>query len=103
MKLLKHTLIGLFFFTVIGIVSCGNDDCDIPMVIADASGLDGCQFVLTLDLDDVSRTLEPINLSDFDIQPVGGLEVCGEFIVRPDLASTCQVGEIVELTSLSLR
>jgi hypothetical protein len=106
MKLIKHTLIVFLLLTLSGMMSCNDDDiddCSGPMVLRDSSGLDGCGFLLQLNLGDEFRTLEPINLSDFDIQPVDGLEVCGEFIVRPDLASICQVGEIVELTSLTLR
>lgn len=104
MKIIRLFFACFIIIPLFSLVSCGsNEDCVGPMVFRDSTGLDGCQFLLQLDLGDEFRTLEPINLSDFDIQPVDGLEVCGEFIVRQDLASICQVGEIVELTSLTLR
>jgi len=101
----------MFFYlflalTTISFTSCDkndDNDCDITMKFQDMTGLDGCGFILVLNLDDEERRLEPTNLSDFDITPVDGLEVCGTFETGLDLASICMVGEIVRLTSLSVK
>ncbi len=96
----------LFTFFIMSSTACdSNDDknCEIPMTFQDMTGLAGCGFLLVLDLDDEERRLEAINLSDFDIVPSDGLEVCGTFVIRLGMASTCMAGEIVELTSLTLK
>ncbi len=96
----------VFLLSILSLTSCDKDDevdCDIKMKFQNYEGLEDCGILLTVDLDDEWRTLEPINIEDFDIVPTDGLEVCGEFIVRTDIVSTCQVGEIVELKSLTLR
>ena len=83
--------------------STDNDCADSLAEIRDMSNLDGCTYVLVMNLEDEWRTLEPINLDSFGITPSNGLEVCISFEVRSDLASICQVGEIVELTSMELK
>jgi len=103
MKLNKF-LFFLIATVALSLFSCdkSNDDSTM-MTFQSYEGLEDCGFFLTLNLEDEWRTLEPINLSDFDVVPSEGLEVCGTFIDRKDLASTCQFGEIVELTSLSVK
>jgi len=103
MTYLKLLFTLVVIMLTLSLVSCDkNTDqgCDIPAKFQDLTGISACGFVLVLNLEDEERRLEPINLDDFDITPKTGLEVCIEFTVRNDLASACQVGEIVELTKL---
>lgn len=78
--------------------SCGDKDiCDLgmSMKLNDLSGLDGCGWVLTLGS---GEQLEPINLSEHVPNPVEDQIVNLIFEERTDMASTCQVGRIVEIT-----
>ena len=65
-----------------------------PLSIIDVEG--GCWVI-----DAGPVRLEPINLTE-EFQ-VDGLLVAFEANARPDLASICQVGRIVELTSIRVR
>lgn len=99
---LKHTLLLLLAICSFTFTACDKEEenCSIPARFQDMTGLDGCGFILVLDLEDEERRLEPINLDDFDITPVDGMDVCIEFEVRTDMGSICMVGEIVELTAI---
>ena len=103
MKTLKNITAILLFILPLLFTACDKDEevnCEITAKFQDLTGLDGCGFILVVDLEDEERRLEPINLDQFDIEPVDGMEVCIEFEVREDMASICMVGEIVELISI---
>lgn len=103
MKKIKYITALLLAVCSLVLTSCekeDSNDCSIPARFQDMTGLDGCSFVLVIDLEDEERRLEPINLDDFDITPVDGMDVCIEFEVREDMASICMVGELVELTAI---
>ncbi|MFK7937586.1 MAG: hypothetical protein AB8G22_28980 [Saprospiraceae bacterium] len=103
MKTIKNITVLLLLSFPFIFVACDKDEseanCEITAKFQDMTGLDGCGFVLVLDLDDEERRLEPLNLADFDIEPVDGLEVCIEFEEEP-AASICMVGETVRLISI---
>ena len=63
-------------------------------VLLDFNGLDGCTWIIQLP---DGTNLEPINLSDFDILPLNEKAVLIAYIIRPDFASACMVGSVVEL------
>ena len=69
-------------------------------VLRDYTGLDACTWVIQLP---DAAILEPLNLSNFDILPVDEKEVLISYIIRPDMASACQVGIIVELEHIEAK
>ena len=82
---------------VVGAVGCGSDDAGEPSLIgvvryADVEG--GCWTIVT-----PSETYEPVDLDDE--YRVDGLEVAFDVEERDDLASTCMVGVIVEVTDIA--
>ena len=103
MNFLFKTLVLASF--LIGFTSCDKQEtlCETEMTFQDQSRIFGCGFILVLDLDDEERRLQPTNLDKFDIVPENGQKVCVSFLVIDDVASACQVGEIVELTSIELK
>jgi len=97
-----------FLFLIVFIVACGtpNDMQDpieeelVDAEFRDFSGVDNCTWVI--ELPDGAR-LEPINLSDFDVLPLEGKAILISYIERLDMASTCQVGTIIELETLEAK
>ena len=69
-------------------------------VLRDFTGLDGCTWIIQLP---DGANLEPINLSNFDILPVNEKEVLISYITRPDMASICMVGTIIELEHIEAK
>ena len=70
-----------------------------PANIRDLTGLDGCSFVIELES---GKRLEPLNLSDFNVEIVDSLEVTVSYEVITEMASICMVGPIVRITCLQL-
>jgi hypothetical protein len=69
-------------------------------VMKDLTGLDGCGWVIELDSDAESpERLEPINLNDFDLEPVDGMKVKISYH-ESNSGSICMVGKIIELTKI---
>ncbi len=98
----------LFSFLILFIFSCDRKkDIDDPIsdqledaVLLDFIGLDGCTWIIQLP---DGANLEPINLSDFDILPVNEKEVLISYVTRPDMASACMVGTIIELEHIEAK
>lgn len=63
-------------------------------VLKNLAGLDGCSWALAQG----DKSYEPLNLADYITDPTEDQEVMLELTVRPDFASICQVGTIVEIT-----
>lgn len=101
----KYFFLALF---ALSILSCSpNNDIDEPIedelvsaILLDFTGLDGCTWIIQLP---DGANLEPINLSNFDILPLNEKEILISYIVRPDMASACMVGSIVELEHIEAK
>ena len=85
-------------------ISCEKDytDCDRAYEVKDYTGLDGCGLVLVPLHDKNARTLEPINIDDFNVDIRPGTSLCITFDIRTDLASICMVGDVVSLRSVTV-
>ena len=94
------TLITISTLCCLQSCSKNDEDCVSEMQFQQLQSLENCGLLLTLNLEDEWRIFEPINLDDFDIVPSDNLKVCIEFIERPDVASTCNAGELIEITSI---
>ncbi len=70
----------------------------VPATFRNLTGLDGCGFVLELDN---GTRLEIANPNDLAVAPVEGLKVAVEYTNRPDLASVCMVGPIVQVNCIA--
>ena len=68
--------------------------------IIDRTGLDGCHWLLKLS---DGSSLEPTNLSDFDIELVDNKLVFVSYTERTDMVSICMVGAIVDITCMEER
>lgn len=69
-------------------------------VLRDFSELDGCGWVIELNpRNDSNERLEPLNLNDFDIQPIDGMSVEIKYH-ETNAMSICMVGKTVELTKI---
>jgi hypothetical protein len=98
----SRILIALSCSILISFASCKKTDCGNQAVAAsfeDLNGLDGCKFVLELQN---GARLEPVNLSDFSIEPKDGMKVWITYNSVP-MGSICMVGETVELTCITKR
>jgi len=95
-------LIGLLVLFGLTLVQCGvtepgqAEECPGAEVytLSNLTGLDGCAWVLVQG----DQSYEPINLGEFVTDAVEGQEVWFEIEERPDFASICLVGTIVEIT-----
>ncbi len=87
----------LILALVVAVVGCGSDDATEPSLVGVVRFVDvegGCWTIVS-----GSETYEPIELDD-EFQ-VDGLEVAFDVEERADLASTCMVGTLVEVTDIA--
>ena len=84
------------------IISCRKNECsDGVKARIENNQLDGCGYTIRLD-DGVQ--IEPINLSDFNLNPVHYKKVWVSYHVSQNLsASICMVGDIVVIDCISER
>lgn len=101
MKLLEMMLL---IVLSAGIISCDKGN-EIEGTLMKFQTLDGtnCEFILTLQLEDESRILDPLNIDDFAIIPSNGLEVNVEFEESENGISECQFADPVIITSITLK
>ena len=94
----------LFITLCAGFISCGQSDMN-DVTEMKFQNLDGssCNLVLTLELGDEFRTFDPLNISDFDINPSNGLEVLVVFEEIQDQLSDCAFAEPINVVSISLK
>jgi len=64
--------------------------------LIDKTTLDGCGWIILLSN---GRQIQPINIDNFDIEPIDGQDVWVQFHVV-DKVGTCMAGDIVELDSI---
>lgn len=77
--------------------SCNKNICSdsVKAELKDLTGLDGCGFVIELENGD---RLEPLNLSDFDIDLKDGRRVWVSYHLTENfIGSLCMVGDLVEI------
>ena len=101
MKTIKLTLL---IILSIGIISCEKteEDSISEMKFQELDGTD-CGLLLTLELDDEWRSLEALNLAEFDITPSNGLEVFVSFKELENEVSGCEFAEPINLLSISVK
>jgi hypothetical protein len=95
----------IFSFILITLLlfSCKKNECPIAVKgeLKDYIGLDGCGFVIILENGD---RIEPINLSEFDIELVDNQKIWVDYHINENLsASICMVGDIVVIDCISKR
>jgi len=101
---MKYFRLYALLFLIIGITSCDkSDDINGSLVKFQSLDAENCGLKLALALDDEFRTLDPINIDDFDITPSEGLEVIIEFQELQNVLSDCEFAEPINLISISLR
>jgi hypothetical protein len=75
--------------------SCPNG---LPGTLVDATGLDGCGWLIELDN---GTTLEPVGLSEFDVPLVDGKRIYVEYAVMPLSPSICMAGTKAKIKCLA--
>ena len=69
--------------------------------LKDLSGLDGCGYVIELEN---GNKLEPLNLSDFDIDLKDGKKIWVSYhLTTSDIGSIYMVGDIIEIDCITKR
>ncbi len=92
----------ILILALAGFAKCDSTDQNTcpegaEVQLLDLTGLDGCTLVFeTLD----GSRLEPLNLNAQDIEKVVGASYKIEYSERPDYASICMVGTIIEITCI---
>ena len=89
--------------TILLLLACNKNKCAdaVKAELKDLSGLDGCGFVLELEN---GNKLEPLNLSDFDIDLNDGKKIWVSYHLTTNMiATTCMVGDIVEIDCIANR
>ncbi len=101
---MKRGLLILMIGFILTLASCSQEEeplvhfeCEdtIEVQLSDYSGLDGCQWIFVSS--QVDFAMEPLNLTEFIDAPADGLTLEIAYIERPDMASICQVGRIIEI------
>jgi len=104
---MNKNLLFLILVSVLTFVACDPEenirvhfDCEdaIEVEIIDASDIAGCQWILTSP--EVDFVMEPINLIEYIDEPEEGKEFVMTYMERPDMASTCQMGRIIEINCI---
>jgi hypothetical protein len=100
-KLLKP----IFSISLIALLllACNKNKCadSVKAELKDLSGLDGCGFVIELEN---GNKLEPLNLSDFDINLNDGKKVWVSYHLTTNMIATaCMVGDIIEIDCITKR
>tara|TARA_B110000285_G_C14534868_1_gene342389 strand:+ start:158 stop:466 length:309 start_codon:yes stop_codon:yes gene_type:complete len=98
--LIKISLISLTFFLLL---ACNKNKCadSVKAELKDLTGLDGCGFVVELEN---GSKLEPLNLSNFDIELKDGKKVWVSYhLTNIFIGTTCMVGDIVEIDCIANR
>ena len=96
--------LALFFFACGGgeeIENPESSDCGdnaIEVTLENLTGLDGCTWMLVSS--SMDERMEPTNLSDYIPDPKMDQVYVMTIIDRPDIATTCMAGRIVEITCL---
>lgn len=99
---MRFKIIFYSFLLSFSFLACSNPEeevaCEdaIEVVLTDYTGLDGCQWILVSS--QVDFAMEPINLNDFFDDLQDGMTFQIAYVERPDLASICLVGRIVEIS-----
>ena len=85
------------------LLACNKNKCShsVKAELKDLSVLDGCGFVIELKN---GNKLEPLNLSDFDIDLNDGKKIWVSYhLTTKMIATACMVGDIVEIECLTNR
>jgi len=102
MKKLLKTISSISLMTLL-LLACNKNECSdsVKGKLKDLSGLDGCGFVIELEN---GNKLEPLNLSDFDIDLNDGKKVWISYHLTTNMiATTCMVGDIIEIDCIANR
>ena len=92
-----------FCLLLMVLLSCSKNECPraVKGELKDYIGLDGCGFVIILENGD---RIEPINLSEFDIELVNNQKIWVDYHINENLsASICMIGDIVLIDCISRR
>ena len=87
-------------FSLLFLFACEDETpgCDVPAVLLDYAGLDGCGFVLALEDEEV------VEMGIFDEEPdfafEDSMEVNISYEPMDNMASVCMVGPIVRITCI---
>ncbi len=85
------------------LLACNKNKCadSVKGELKNLSGLDGCGFVVELEN---GNKLEPLNLSDFDINLNDGKKVWISYHLTTNMIATaCMVGDIIEIDCITKR
>lgn len=95
--------IAIVILSVIAIFSCSAEDAEMESavfsetgILVDMSKFDGCGWVFKYD----NNTLEPYNLSRFDITPVDSMPVGIRYLKVENQNSTCMLGTVISLVEI---
>ncbi len=97
---MKNIFIAFFTIAIFSSCSNGSMGCDnaIEASLVQVSDIPGCEWAFISE--DYDRPLEPINLTDYITDPEESKSYMIEFDEKPDAATICQTGILIELTCL---
>ncbi len=105
MRIVDHrtkSLRRLMLLLCVGLMltACPAERCEdgVDALILDYSELDGCGWIIMLE---TGERLEPVNLHQYDIEPVDSLPVNITYTVIKDMVSICMVGKIVHINCIN--
>ena len=95
--------IAIVILSAIAIFSCSAEDAEKETavlsetgILVDMSKFDGCGWVFKYD----NITLEPYNLSKFDITPTDSMPVGIRYFLSASQNSTCMIGTVISLVEI---
>lgn len=102
----KKTTMGrfiMFILSTLAIFSCSVEDASNDSsvltetgILVDMSKFDGCGWGFKYD----DNTLEPTNLSKFNITPVDSMPVGIRYVLSDNQTSTCMIGTVIALIDI---
>lgn len=90
------------FIIGLAVTACNTNPCPngVKGEFTNLNGLDGCGMLITLE---DGKKINPVNLTEFDVEAIDGKKVWIEYAVQKDMMSICMVGEMVEVKCISYR
>lgn len=93
----------MVILSAIAIFSCSVEDAETENVVLSETGIlvdmskfDGCGWVFKYD----NNTLEPYNLSRFDITLTDSMPVGIRYLIVDNQNSTCMIGMVISLVDI---
>ena len=99
----KIILSSTWIIIIMFATACNKNKCSdsVKAELKDLSSIDGCGLVIKLEN---GTRLDPLNLSDFNIEMTNGKKVWVSYHLTTNLIATiCMVGDIIEIDCIKSR